>query len=124
MPMEAGLYEGRKGQRRLKAIEKQTQKIKDEFRSAYEDSPEMNFLSEEIRWEGASRLIFVMAMRNVHFTWNGVRDYGFLRLCVKWIKSRKLDTLNTDSTGAMIKSILPETMCTELGEELSAMEFF
>ena len=52
-------------QRRLKATEKQIKRISGEFEHNYADSPEMLYMDEEIRWEGNSRLIFIMAQRNV-----------------------------------------------------------
>lgn len=122
--MEQGLFEGRRGTKRLKAIEKQLEKVLEEFSTDYENSPEMHFLKEEIKWEGTAELVFVMAMRNVHFEWNGLRDLGFLRLCKKWIEGEKLQTLTSKDAAAMVKSVLPEEMCQELSEELSALEIF
>lgn len=122
--MEQGLFEGRRGSKRLKAIEKQLEKVLEEFSTDYENSSEMHFLKEEIKWEGTAELVFVMAMRNVHFEWNGLRDLGFLRLCKKWIEGGKLQTLTSKDAAAMVKSVLPEEMCQELSEELSALEIF
>lgn len=122
--MEQGLFEGRRGSKRLKAIERQLEKVRSEFGNDYENTPEMRFLKEEIRWEGTAELIFAMAMRNVNFEWNGLRDYGFLRLCRRWIEEEKLRTMTPKAVAAMTRSILPETMCQELGEELTALEIF
>lgn len=124
MASEQGFYDGRRGYKRLKAIEKQTEKVLGEFKTEYEDSPEMKFLQGEIRWEGTSQLLLVMARRNVHFEWNGIRDYGFIRLCAKWIKEEGLTAMTPKAAAAMIRSILPEEMCRELGEELSALEIY
>lgn len=122
--MEQGLFEGRRGSKRLKAIERQLEKVLSEFENDYEDTPEMHFLQENIRWEGTAELIFAMAMRNVHFTWDGVRDYGFLRLCMRWIEEENINTMTPKAVATMTRSILPESMCQELGEELSALEIF
>lgn len=122
--MEQGLFEGRRGSKRLKAIERQLEKVLSEFENDYEDTPEMHFLQENVRWEGTAELIFAMAMRNVHFTWDGVRDYGFLRLCVRWIEEENMNIMTPKSVATMTRSILPESMCQELGEELSALEIF
>lgn len=122
--MEQGLFEGRRGSKRLKAIERQLEKVLSEFENDYENTPEMHFLQENIRWEGTAELIFAMAMRNVHFTWDGVRDYGFLRLCMRWIEEENINTMTPKSVATMTRSILPESMCQELGEELSALEIF
>lgn len=120
--MDQSFYDGLRGNRRLKALEKQIDKISQEFETRYADTPEMIFLEEEVRWEGPSKLIFVMAQRNVHFTWNGLRDYGFIRLCRKWILDNESTTLSAKAAAAMIRSILPVRMCEELGEELTALE--
>lgn len=122
--MEQGLFEGRRGSKRLKAIERQLEKVLSEFENDYENTPEMHFLQENIRWEGTAELIFAMAMRNVHFAWDGVRDYGFLRLCMRWIEEENINTMTPKAVATMTRSILPESMCQELGEELSALEIF
>lgn len=124
MAMEQSFYDGRRGHKRLKAIEKQKEKILAEFTTRYETSPEMKFLKDDISWEGTSELIFLMAMRNVNFQWNGLRDYGFLRLCRKWIEANGIKTMNPKSTAAMMRAILPEEMCNRLGEELAELEIF
>lgn len=122
--MDQGLFEGRRGNKRLKAIERQLEKVRSEFETDYENTPEMRFLNEEVRWEGTAELIFAMALRNVHFTWDGLRDYGFLRLCTKWIKEEEINVMIPKLVAVMTRSILPEEMCQELGEELSALEIF
>ena len=120
--MEQNFYEGLRGHRRVKTLEKQIERISEEFDIRYADTPEMIFLEESVQWEGPSRLIFRMAQRNVHFKWNGLRDYGFIRLCKKWITDNEITTLSAKAAGAMIRSILPVRMCEELGEEIAALE--
>lgn len=122
--MEQSIFEGRRGNKRLKAIEKHKESVLSEFKTGYESTPEMKFLQEEIRWEGTAELILIMAMRNVHFAWNGLRDYGFLRLCKKWIEGEEISTMTPKAAAAMTRNILPEEMCQELSEELSALEIF
>jgi len=122
--IEQNLYEGRKGQRRLKAIDRQIQIIKSEIQNDYEDTPEMIYLDEIVKWEGTGRLIFMMAFRKVHFMWNGLRDYGFIRLCKQWIEGSNLKTITSAEVVEMTRSILTEEMCYELSEELSALEIF
>lgn len=124
MAMEQNLYEGRKGQRRLRAIDRQIQIVKSEIQHDYEDTPEMIFLEETVKWEGTGKLIFMMAFRKVHFMWNGLRDYGFIRLCTKWIEERGLRTMTSSDATEMARSILTEEMCLELSEELSSLEIF
>ena len=124
MAVEQGIFDGRRGQKRLKLIEKHKVKILSEFTTEYDNSQEMRFLREEIRWEGMAELMLVLAMRNVNFAWNGLRDYGFLRLCKRWVEESGLETVTTKDTEVMIKSILPERMWDELDEELSALEIF
>lgn len=124
MAMEQGIFDGRRGQKRLKLIEKQLEKILGEFSTEYENSQEMRFLRGDVRWEGTAELMFAMAMRNVNFAWNGLRDYGFLRLCTKWIKGGEVSVMTPKETEAMVRNILPEAMWNELDEELSALEIF
>ena len=124
MAVEQGIFDGRRGQKRLKLIEKYKVKILSEFTTEYENSQEMRFLREEIRWEGMAELMLVLAMRNVNFAWNGLRDHGFLRLCKRWVEKSGLETVTTKDAEVMIKSILPERMWDELDEELSALEIF
>lgn len=124
MPVEQNPYEGRRGQKRLKAIEKHIERINEEFDHRYDNSPEMIYLMEEIRWEGTSRLMFVMACRDVNFKWNGVRDYGFIRLCRNWLVKNDIAAVTADIAADMINDILPSDMCTELKDELSALEIF
>lgn len=122
--MEQGIFDGRRGQKRLKLIEKQREKVLGEFTTEYENSQEMRFLKQEVRWEGTAELTFAMAMRNVNFAWNGLRDYGFLRLCKSWMEGAELTVMAPKDAEAMIKAVLPEAMWAELDEELSSLEIF
>lgn len=125
MASETGLYEGRKGQKRLKAIERQINSVNEEFDHRYADSPEMRYLSGEsgqIRWIGMAGLIFAMAQRDVSFKWSGMMDYGFIRLCAKWLDDRDIDTVTEETAVAMMKDILPEELCSELRDEIAALE--
>lgn len=122
MSMEQNIYEGRKGQKRLKVIEKQIKRINEEFEHNYTNTSEMTYLEEEIRWEGTSKLIFSIAQRNVNFKWNGLRDYGFIRLCRRWIGENGIQVMTPEITAGMMGDILPEKMCAELREELTALE--
>ena len=117
-----GVYEGRKGQKRLRAIERQRVSVREEFDNRYADSPEMKYLNSQIQWVGTAGLIFVMAQRDVNFKWNGMMDYGFIRLCRRWLEERGLQSVTADETADMIRDILPEEMCSELSDELVALE--
>lgn len=121
MSEEKGLYEGRKGQKRLKTIEKQIQRTNEEFDHNCEESPEMIYLNEQIRWEGTSRLIFTLAQRDVNFRWKGLRDLGYIRLCCRWIDGNGLTTVTEEAASAMVNDILPAEMCSTLDDELAAM---
>lgn len=122
MAVEQSFLGGIRGHKRTKTVEKQIEKVRGEFQAQYSGTPEMLYLENEIGWEGASKLIFLMAQRNVHFAWNGLRDYGFIRLCRKWIDETDVKTMDAAAATSMIRSILPAAMCEELGEELSALE--
>lgn len=122
MTIDKSFYEGRKGQRRIKAIEKNIQNIKSEIDSEYETSQEMIFLEEHIRWEGKALLVFYLAFRKVHFVWNGIRDYGYLRLCCRWIRHKNLETMTSHDAAEMVRDIITHEMCVELSEELEALD--
>lgn len=122
MTIEQSFYEGRKGQKRFKVIEKNIERIKSEIENEYETSPEMIFLEENIRWEGTALLVFYMAFRKVHFRWNGLRDYGYLRLCCRWIRQKNLETVTSHDAAEMVRSIITREMCVELSEELEALD--
>ncbi len=122
MAAETVSYGSRREQKRLKSIEKRIAAVEEEFDNRYREFPEMLFMEETIIWEGAAKLIFVMAMRDVSFRWNGMRDYGFIRLCRKWTDEKKLDRLGVDEAKEMVKSILPSDMWIQLEEELAATE--
>lgn len=124
MAIEQSIFDGRRGQKRLKLIEKQKEKVLSEFNSEYTKCGEMHFLNEEVKWENMAGLMFAVAMRNVHFAWNGLRDYGFLKLCMNWIEENKINVMTPKDTEAMIKAVLPEAMLGEIDEELSALEIF
>lgn len=117
-----GVYEGRKGQKRLRAIEKQIVSVREEFDNRYADSPEMKYLSSQIQWVGTASLIFIMAQRDVNFKWNGLMDYGFIRLCKRWLEEHGLQSVTSEETADMMRDILPEEMCSELSDELAALE--
>lgn len=117
-----GVYEGRKGQKRLRAIEKQIVSVREEFDNRYADSPEMKYLSSRIQWVGTAGLILIMAQRDVNFKWNGLMDYGFIRLCKRWLEEHGLQSVTSEETADMMRDILPEEMCSELSDELAALE--
>ena len=122
MSEERSAYEGRKGQKRLKAIEKHIKSIEEEFEDRYAESEELRFLREEVSWTGMAGLVFVLARRDVNFRWQGMMDYGYLRLCRKWLQDRGVRTVDTEQAVDMMKDVLPDDMCFELREELAALE--
>ena len=122
MAAEQRFLGGIRGHKLAKTVEKQIEKVSGEFQPQYSGVPEMLYLENEIRWEGPSKLIFLMAQRNVNFAWNGIRDYGFIRLCQKWVRGNDVKVMDAAAAISMIRSILPAAMCEELAEELSAME--
>ena len=122
MPKEQNLYEGRRGQKRLRTIERHIQRINGEFEHNYEDTAEMSYLRDEAGWEGTSRLVFTIAQRNVHFQWSGLRDYGFIRLCRQCMAGRRIDVMDEQTVCDMLADILPAGMAGEVTEELAALE--
>ena len=109
-PEGQGVYEGRKGQKRLRAIERQIVSVREEFDNRYADSPEMKYLSSTDTYNGVGTagLIFIMAQRDVNFKWNGLMDYGFIRLCKRWLEEHGLQSVTSEETADMMRDILPE----------------
>lgn len=122
MTAEHGIYEGRKGQKRLKAIEKQIASVNEEFDHRYAESREMKRLSGQVEWVGTAGLVFSLAQRDVNFKWNGMMDYGFIRLCDKWLAGRGISFVDADTALQMMGDILPAEMSAELRDELAAIE--
>lgn len=115
--MEIGFFDNRRVNKRLKVLEKLREEIEDDFETRYENIEEMIFLKRNVRWEGAAEIIFLMAVRDVNLRWKGVMDYGFLKLCKKWIVENKMYSMTPKLVAEMTRTILPEDMCKELGEE-------
>ncbi|NLD19535.1 MAG: hypothetical protein GX663_04720 [Clostridiales bacterium] len=124
MPLNSGGFEGRRGQKRLREIENQIEAFRAEINCAYDDTPEMIFLQEQVLWEERAKLHFTIALKDVHTQWDAVRDYGFIRLSVKWIKDRKQQAVMQGDVIAMVKDILPAAFAEEIEEEIDALEIY
>lgn len=121
MPFDAGANESKRKQRRLRNTSKLTDRVKEEFECRYNDAPEMMFLEKDVTWHGASYLVFLMALRNVNHRWNGMRDYGFIRLFSASIGVGE-EELTAEDALAKVRAILPDDMVEELEKELKEKE--
>ena len=123
MVNEAELFKGRKGRKRLEAIEQQISKITEEFDNKYENTREMKFLKDDIKWLKTSYLVFLMGQKLVYFKWKGLRDYGFIRLCAQWLSDRGIDEPSPELVVDMLRDVLPDDLCEKLGAQLKSVEF-
>ena len=123
MVSEAEMFKGRKGKKKLEALEQQIATISDEFDNRYKDTREMKYLSDEIRWMKTSYLVFLMGQKLVYFKWKGLRDYGFIRLCAQWLASRGITEPAPEQVVDMMQDVLPDDLCDKLSEQLQTVEF-
>ncbi|MBQ0078474.1 MAG: hypothetical protein KBS66_01100 [Eubacterium sp.] len=123
MVNEAEMFKGRKGRKKLEALEQQIKKISDEFDNKYMHTREMKYLNEDIKWTKVSRLVFLMGERLVYFRYKGLRDYGFIRECAQWLESNRITQPEPEQVIQMLESVLPEELCIRLSEDLKTVEF-
>lgn len=123
MVNEAEMFKGRKGRKKLEALEQQINKISDEFDNRYEDTREMKFLKEDIKWLKTSYLVFLMGQKLVYFKWKGLRDYGFIRLCAQWLADKGIEEPAPEQVVDMLRDVLPDDLCGKLSEQLKTVEF-
>jgi hypothetical protein len=115
--MEKEFYTGFNGKRRLKAINKKTAEIEAQLDDKYEGKPESIHLNDEVTWEGMARLVYAMGRLKVASTWQGSRDYGYIRLCSQWIKGRGLTSVGDEDALEMAAVILPHKLYEEVRDE-------
>lgn len=120
---EAEMFKGRKGKKKLEALELQIKKISDEFDNKYMHTREMKYINEEVKWNRVSRLVFLMGERLVYFRYKGLRDYGFIRECAQWLENNKVREPQPEQVIEMLESVLPEELCLRLSEDLKTVEF-
>lgn len=123
MVNEAEMFKGRKGRKKLEALEQQIAKISDEFDNRYKDTREMKYLADEIKWLKTSYLVFLMGQKLVYFRWKGLRDYGFIRLCARWLADREITEPSPEQVVDMMEDVLPDELCRKLSEQLKTVEF-
>lgn len=123
MVSEAEMFKGRKGRKKLEALEQQITKISEEFDNRYKDTREMKYLSDDIKWLKTSYLVFLMGQKLVYFKWKGLRDYGFIRLCAQWLANREIKEPTPEQVVDMMQDVLPDDLCEKLSEQLKTVEF-
>lgn len=123
MVNEAELFKGRRGKKKLEALEQQISKIQEEFDNKYEDTREMKYLNDSIKWRKTSYLVFLMGQRLVYFRWKGTRDYGFIRLAAQWLVDHGITEPSPEQVVDMLQEILPDDLCEKLSEQLKTVEF-
>ena len=108
-------YKGRKGRKRLQEIEDQIQQMHRDTGNVYDGYEEMQKL-ESLLPDPEVRLYFLKYLRDLDAMWHGVQTYGFLRLCGKWVRQKKIDELNQPEVDAMLESLLPSKEWKQLTE--------
>ena len=101
------MYKGRKGRKLLLEINGRADQLKAGVDPLYADSKELAFI-EELLEDPLDRLHFMEVFRDLDQEWSGTQNYGFLRLCVKWLRIRKPEVLTGAEADAMLRDILPE----------------
>ena len=108
-------YKGRKGRKRLQEIEDQIRQMHQDTGNVYDGYEEMQKL-ESLLPDPEVRLYFLKYLRDLDAMWHGVQTYGFLRLCGKWVRQKKIEELNQPEVDAMLESLLPSKEWKHLTE--------
>ena len=124
MVNEAEMFKGRKGRKKLEALDQQIQRISEEFENRYMHTREMKYISENVSWSRTSRLVFLMGQRLVYHRWRGLRDYGFIRLCAQWLETNRISEPTPEQVVDMMEDVLPEDLSRKLAEELKNVELY
>ena len=83
--------------------------------NVYDGYEEMQKL-ESLLPDPEVRLYFLKYLRDLDAMWHGVQTYGFLRLCGKWVRQKKIEELNQPEVDAMLESLLPSKEWKHLTE--------
>ena len=99
-------YKGRKGRKKLQAIQSEIDGIHRQMGRFYTEYEEMKQI-EELLQDPVVHLYFMKYLRDLDAMWSGVETYGLLRLCGKWIRQNQLDELTQPDVDQMLESLLP-----------------
>lgn len=111
-------YKGRKGRKKLQAIEEEIERLHKETGGRYDDYEELK-LVESMLPDPEVRLYFLKYYSDLDRMWGGVETYGFLRLCGKWIRHNNVSELSQPDVDAMLESLLPSQEWEQLTQPLA-----
>ena len=106
-------YKGRKGRKQLKALLDEIDHVYGETGNLYRDYEEMQLL-ESMLPDPVVKLYFAKYFRDLNAMWSGVENYGFLRLCGKWIRTNGVQELTQPDVDQMLESLLPSQEWNQL----------
>lgn len=104
--MEDNRFKGRKGKKRLREINEHIEQMLGETEERYVRSGEMQAILEAIT-DPEVKLYFVTAYHQLYRKWHGMKIYGLLRLCRRWMNAKKITELRKSDVETMLEDILP-----------------
>lgn len=104
--MEDRQFKGRKGQKRLKELNERIEQTLSLTDGHAAGSQEMEFILKSIP-DPVTRLGFLESYRILDDFWGGIQSIGFIRLCARWIKGKKLTQMDRQKIDEMFLDILP-----------------
>lgn len=99
-------YKGRKGRKRLQEINAAIEQLRRDTGNLYDETEEMKEIDSCLP-DPEVKMYFLRVFRDLDAIWSGVETFGFLRLCGKWIRFRKIEELTRENIEEMLESILP-----------------
>ena len=118
---DQSIYKGRKGRKLPLEINSRADQLKSTVDPLYADSKELAFIEEYLK-DPLDRLHFMEVFRDLDQMWNGILNYGFLRLCVKWLRVRKPETLTGAEADLMLRDILTSEEYNKIGGRMTGSQ--
>ena len=106
-------YKGRKGRKKLQAINDEIDRLRAETGHRYDDYEEMKVIESTLP-DPELRLYFMKYYRDLDQLWGGVETYGFLRLCGKWIRQKQIEEFEQPEIDEMLENLLPSWEWSQL----------
>ena len=104
--MDINQFKGRKGQKRLKELNERIDGLLLQTDEYAAKSPEMEAILRSIS-DPLVKEYFVERYKTLDTFWGGIRKIGFLRLCVRWMKRKKITGLDRKFVDEMFMTVLP-----------------
>ncbi len=112
---QQSLYKGRKGQKLLRELNGKIEAILKSGPDMYAESPEMDQILQSLT-DPQDKLYFLERFQSLDRIWSGTLNYGLLRLCVKWIRIKKLQSMTRADVDVMLRDILPAERLDQMKE--------